>query len=593
MPPATGLQLRRWGRLQTAADHYRLRCPRRRARYGVGVVSADTPDEKAVRDADARLDAYLHGVESIAKGLPYPDTVLIGKACTALAQLFMPVVAGPEALCIESIRYTARVGNTRAPQIKGVIIQSGRQVGKSIVNTMTAASCFLHAVSQCYAILAQSKTLAEMMLADIRAGVKKLLARNNLRVVELKSNQSVYSIKVGSVVKTLRAMCSRSAAADRGQRIDVLFIEELAVVPMDYLRKFVFPLMTQARMVTVAITTPGMGGTFTTEMIDRMRASPDWIVVDVPLACNACRDEGTANECCHNCDNIPPWKSIAGMRGVGAMTGDDDTFAIEALGLTLADPEACFVQSDLDTLLVLHKGPLPRPTDNKVLVVIDPSCGSDASRLAIVSLYMDTEGRWIICGMDAFDLGVHVDSRDKDIVHTECLQTHMTALFELFGAERRHYRFLIERQGGDLLPGIIARILMEHCDAHTQSGSVYTEITKDRQKKIGFTTQRQTKMAGIEALSRAMANEHLRIIDTFASGSVYETKRLGARAHQRYRRRPDLQSVLQLLRAELGVYKFTRADHNGKGASGKGSGRPDDLATVLILAMARCVQGPT
>jgi len=170
--------------------------------------------------------------------------------------------------------------------------------------------------------------------------------------------------------------------------------------------------------------------------------------IQVGLACSACVKAGTAGECEHNQDEIPPWKSREKFDMVKALYGDrKDLLMRESMGLITEDQTSLF---RLAWVEAFEANVICAPTPTFILVACDPNGGGD-SNMAIVSATF-VRGCMVLVGLDYHPVKGHDEIEILLMAHVHALQELYRDVWFIFvgesnlGQEADHMKHMLRRE---------------------------------------------------------------------------------------------------------------------------------------------------
>jgi hypothetical protein len=170
--------------------------------------------------------------------------------------------------------------------------------------------------------------------------------------------------------------------------------------------------------------------------------------IQVGLACAACVAAGTAEDCEHNQDEIPPWKSREKFDMVKALYGDrKDLLMRESMGIVTEDQTSLFRVDWVDQFMAAST---VVPTTRFILVACDPNGGGD-SHMAIVSATF-ARGSMVVVGLDSHPVRGHDEIQILLMAHVRALQARYPDTWLIFvgesnlGQEADHMRHMLRAE---------------------------------------------------------------------------------------------------------------------------------------------------
>ena len=171
--------------------------------------------------------------------------------------------------------------------------------------------------------------------------------------------------------------------------------------------------------------------------------------IQVGLACSACIAAGKADECEHNQDEIPPWKSREKFDMVKALYGDrKDLLMRESMGIVTEDQTSLYRLDWVDQFMAASTVP---PDPSFILVACDPNGGGD-SHMAIVSATF-VRGSMVVVGLDSHPVRGHDEIQSLLMAHIASLQGLYPDSWLIFvgesnlGQEADHMRHMLRAEG--------------------------------------------------------------------------------------------------------------------------------------------------
>jgi hypothetical protein len=180
------------------------------------------------------------------------------------------------------------------------------------------------------------------------------------------------------------------AGTTKGTGGDVIILEEAAYVDQGFFYETVAPLLLIGVTSLICISTLTSEINFYTRLFkikDPITGLPVFAQLQVTLACDDCREAGTAATCKHMLHLVPAWQSSARHERLKAVMADrPDLIQSELAGLAFDSLQQCFRAADIDALMNAEP-----PTDiawsEPLYLVIDPAAGGPQSDFALVSFY--------------------------------------------------------------------------------------------------------------------------------------------------------------------------------------------------------------
>ena len=167
-------------------------------------------------------------------------------------------------------------------------------------------------------------------------------------------------------------------------------MEEAAYVDQGFFYETVAPLLLIGVTSLICISTLTSEINFYTRLFkikDPVTGLPVFAQLQVTLACDACKDAGSAATCKHMLHLVPAWQSSARHERLKAVMADrPDLIQSELSGLAFDSLQQCFRTSDIEAMLGAEI-PAPIAWSQSLYLVIDPAAGGPQSDFALVSFY--------------------------------------------------------------------------------------------------------------------------------------------------------------------------------------------------------------
>ena len=120
---------------------------------------------------------------------------------------------------------------------------------------------------------------------------------------------------------------------------------------------------------------------------DPITGLPVFAQLQVTLACDACKEAGTAATCKHMLHLVPSWQSSARHERLKAVMADrPDLIQSELSGLAFDSLQQCFRTADIEAMLAAEP-PQPLTWAQPLFIAIDPAAGGPQSDFALVSFF--------------------------------------------------------------------------------------------------------------------------------------------------------------------------------------------------------------
>lgn len=165
-------------------------------------------------------------------------------------------------------------------------------------------------------------------------------------------------------------------------------LEEAAYIDPGFFYETVAPLMIVGNTSLIGISTLLSEINFYTRLIkmkDKLTGEPLFTVMQIVLACAACREQGKQTECVHLLHLVPRWQSSERHVKLKTIMQDrPDLIQSELSGLAFDTLQQIFRSSDIETMFT-QEPPLPLLNDT-VYITIDPAAGGPGSDYALVSM---------------------------------------------------------------------------------------------------------------------------------------------------------------------------------------------------------------
>lgn len=125
------------------------------------------------------------------------------------------------------------------------------------------------------------------------------------------------------------------------------------------------------------------------KMKDRL-GRPLFLLVDLELACEICKEKGTPERCTHRLEHLPPWKSEKKQELMNALMADKKReMARENYGIVTDAGQSYIPKNAIDRWFAMPRETITaRNPAHVVIVCVDPNDngGKNASEMAIASI---------------------------------------------------------------------------------------------------------------------------------------------------------------------------------------------------------------
>ena len=130
---------------------------------------------------------------------------------------------------------------------------------------------------------------------------------------------------------------------------------------------------------------------------DPITGLPVFAQLQVTLACDECRDAGTAATCKHMLHLVPAWQSSARHERLKAVMADrPDLIQSELSGLAFDSLQQCFRTADIEAMMTTEAPLTELAWSQSIFMVIDPAAGGPQSDFALVT-FLRHRGQIVVC----------------------------------------------------------------------------------------------------------------------------------------------------------------------------------------------------
>ena len=284
---------------------------------------------------------------------------------------------------------------------------------------------------------------------------------------------------------------------------------------------------------------------------DKNNGLPMFTVLQIELACQACKDEGKAASCVHMLHLVPRWQSSEKHERLRVIMSDrPDLIESELAGLAFDSLQQCFRPGDIDAMYTIE--PLVPTLHNEIFIVVDPAGGGPHSDYALVSFQRE-RGNIAITGIESLStkepskqfalLEEHIRKLRQNVYRSNSIVTVFVERNLAFEAE--HHK---------------------HALGHLDRVRFYTD---EKAGRVGVLTTEGVKYGAMELFSIMLREQRVSVCKHFHSRSPIEMK--------------------VRLREQLEVYSFQYKEaantfqKSRTALSGKVGGLKDDIAICLQL----------
>lgn len=178
----------------------------------------------------------------------------------------------------------------------------------------------------------------------------------------------------------------------RGQNANVIYVDEAAYVSQDLVYEVIVPLLGIKDTVLFMISTPSDSYNIFSRIM-KMKDSKGrnlFLIIDLELACEICKEKGAPERCTHRLEHLPPWKSASKQELMNALMADKkQTMARENYGIVTDDGQSYIPKAAIDRWFAQPRVEITaRNPAHVVVVCVDPNDngGKNASEMAITSI---------------------------------------------------------------------------------------------------------------------------------------------------------------------------------------------------------------
>lgn len=186
----------------------------------------------------------------------------------------------------------------------------------------------------------------------------------------------------------------------RGQSPNILILEEAAFLNPRVFFEAIAPLMGNENVAVLGISTPNNDeGNYYSALLELERAPGDPLfrIINLEVACKACKEAGTPEQCEHKVELLPPWRTEERKDILKQVYKDHpELFAQENLGLQQSSKRFWFRPQWIEQFKS-NTGYAEFPNRVDVLYsAVDPAGGGKPSDYAIVTTTFH-RGRIVVC----------------------------------------------------------------------------------------------------------------------------------------------------------------------------------------------------
>ena len=316
----------------------------------------------------------------------------------------------------------------------------------------------------------------------------------------------------------------------------------------------VAPLMLIGSTSLLAISTLTSEINFYTRLIrlkDPETRCPMFTVLQIQLACEACKEAGKSSECVHLLHLVPRWQSSDKHRKLKTIMQDrPDLIESELSGLAFDSLQCCFRPRDIEVFL--SQEPLPPLLNAEIFIVIDPAGGGPHSDYAIVS-FQRNRGTVTITGIDT----LNTKEPSKQFL---LLEEHIHKLRSNLYRSSSKVTIFVERN---------LAFEAEHHKHALQHLPNVTFHVDDKAGRVGVLTTDSVKYAAMEIFNVMLRERRVSICKHFHSREPKEMK---------IKLREQLEVYSFQYKEALNTFQKSRA-----ALSGKIGGMKDDVAICIQL----------
>jgi len=336
------------------------------------------------------IDEALAYVQN--KGLklsPAQKVILKGVRATSLVQFYG-----------DTIQYhlPRLLGENGASELRSeMLIFMARRQGKStIVSLIAACELVTQPLGHDICIYSNNGRASRMLLMMIYKFVRILATQEagfGGKIKNLDKNQGMsYTTRWGTVNYLWAYPASGENLRGTGSKetTGTVILEELNSMKAADLNKIIAPTLVRKRVKLWGITTISGFDSFVTPLANARY--PDgrkvMLVLNFEMVCEDCKAKGEPEKCKCLMADLPHWHMSSQLEKLEILLANDlDTFMAEMRNM----PGDASITPAFDPLDVAH---LAKPesvmrmaeiTSDKIFVAIDPACGGDTSKMAIVS----------------------------------------------------------------------------------------------------------------------------------------------------------------------------------------------------------------
>ena len=343
------------------------------------------------------------------------------------------------------------------------------------------------------------------------------------------------------------------------------FFDEVGFIQDAFWWNFAYPLLQITSRRFSLITTPPPPGNFFDVFCQGVRERNRqndffFTFINHSLTCDRCLELKETRECCHQLQNVPPWKSILRIASMQRLVPKNRQaqYATEIMGV-LAQQDSGYFPPDIVDACLKRNVNAPETFDF-IWCGVDPA-HHGRSQLALTAIGVTDEGVHVLLGIASVNVG-------------RCEAIQIAALVRHF-ANQLCSKFpqapivpIVEVNGSEVLASTIVRAFGANIVMPFVKERFATYITDG----VGVLTTRDTKMAYVQSLYLALMDGRLCVSKDIVSVS---RKAFDPRADP-----PDAAADV----AELACQLKRFCDKEDGTISGKASGGlEDDLAMSIML----------
>jgi hypothetical protein len=297
--------------------------------------------------------------------------------------------------------------------IQYALVTVARRMGKTLLTAWFVACCMLCIPNFTSAVFSPGKRQSGYFTEIVKDMLMSKGPLTGITFEVIQNNVEALVISVGGNKRLVRGLPAKESTT-RGTTAIFTVAEEAAQLPKKFFLSTVLPIASEKNNAFIGITT--LVGTHLgkTNWVTKLMALRDkkkakhFLTYSYSVACDKCIAEHNEENCKHKMGELPPWHSAnkqAFNRDVFLCLDEKDLMLQETKGILTSDTNQAFRESLIQRTFTKRNTTVAfdeiREKPTCIFIAVDPTGGGDGSQLAIISLFLDDRGTYVVIGLES------------------------------------------------------------------------------------------------------------------------------------------------------------------------------------------------